>query len=133
MRRLRPLGTLLGCINHVKITGTCKYSCKTLGYGLGKIVNSRQKCFMLPVPGIYRASYQGCGGYFREKRILPCLVLFVLYFSQRNHEERYDTRGTSRCYCDVFVMNGERKVPRRCHREQRSYARNFNKKKRLTS
>ena len=77
MRRLRPLGTLLGCINHVKITGTCKYSCKTLAYFLGTIVNSHLKRFMLPVPGVYRASYQGCGEYFRKKRILPCLVLFV--------------------------------------------------------
>ena len=34
-----PLDTNPGCKNNVKITGTCKYSCKTKGYCLGTIVN----------------------------------------------------------------------------------------------
>ena len=40
----------------------------------------------------------------------------VLYFSQRNHEERYETRAGRQdvIASDVFIMNGERKVPRRC-------------------
>ena len=29
----------MGCIKHAKVTGTCKYSCKTIGYCLRTIVN----------------------------------------------------------------------------------------------
>ena len=77
-------------MNHVKITGTCKYSCRTIGYCLRTIVNIHvisKKRFIQPFPGVYRASYQGCGGgivvpvtsLFSQCRLL--LIQDVLFFS----------------------------------------------------
>ena len=68
---------------------------------------------------------------------IPCLVLF----EAKSRGTVRNARGTSRCYCDVaswnrhttsFVMNGKRKVPRRCktlqcrknYTEERLYTRN---------
>ena len=68
---------------------------------------------------------------------IPCLVLF----EAKPRGTVRNAHGTSRCYCDFakwnrhttsFVMNGERKIPRRCktlqcrenHTEERLYTRN---------
>ena len=68
---------------------------------------------------------------------IPCLVLL----EAKPRGAVGNARGTSRCYCDVaswnrhktsFVMNGKRKVPRRCktlqcrenHTEEGLYTRN---------